>query len=381
MTSRAMSDPLNSAVTPNHKIRFWIFLLLFATVGLHMAAANANAWAWVVLALQFVLYPHMLLWRTQTSTNADKTEWQHRLLDALLAGVWVAALAFPLWITYVMVAGAVFNLTALAGWKGLYRAVLAICVGALLAIAFNGLQWSPQTDMAATSSSMLTASLLILLIADAVHRRSVDLDVIRTRLGASEQTLRYQLGEIDLLQTKLNEQVNLDALTGLYNRRFFGPMLERELARCQRERQPLTLIMLDVDHLNRVNDCYGRRAGDDVLRSLGAMLKERSRAADVVCRYGGEEFLLLMPGMPLESALNVAEGWRTKFAATTVYSGELSIRATVSLGITTYVGVGESPNELIHRANLALAQAKSDGRNCVALFGGGDVIPIARSAC
>jgi diguanylate cyclase len=380
MTLHAMSVPLHSAGPQNHKIRFWIFLLLFATVGLHMSATNVAGWAWVALALQFLLYPQLLSWRTQNGNDPDKTEWQHRLLDALLAGVWVAALAFPLWITYVIVAGAAFNLTALASWKGLCRATLAICLGALLTIAFNGLQWSPQTDLATTASSMLTASLLMLLIADAAHRRSVDIDVIRTHLGASEQTQRYQLGEIDLLQTKLNEQVNLDALTGLYNRRFFGPMLERELARCQRERQPLTLIMIDVDHLNRVNDCYGRRAGDDVLRSLSAMLKERTRAADVVCRYGGEEFLLLMPSMPPETALDVAEGWRTKFAATTVYSGDLSIRATVSLGVTTYVGLGESPQELIHRANLALTQAKSDGRDRVALFGGGDNIAFARSA-
>ncbi len=370
MTSRTLSDSLNLAVPANHKIRFWIFLLLFATVGLHMAAAHYGGWAWALLVLQFLIYPQVLSWRAHNADDPAQAEWQHRLLDAVLAGVWIAALAFPLWITYVVVAGAVFNLTALASWRGLSKAALALCTGMLIAIALGGLQWSPHTAMDATIMSMLTASSLMLLMADAAHRRTVHLERIRSRLGASEQALRYQLGEIELLQTKLNEQVNLDALTGLYNRRFLGPMLERELARCQRERQPLTLIMVDVDHLNRINDCYGRRAGDDVLKSLGAMLKERSRAADIVCRYGGEEFLLLLPNMPPETALSVAEGWRTKFAATPVYSGDRSIRATLSVGVTTYVGLGESPGELIHRADLALAQAKADGRDRVALFGG-----------
>lgn len=371
MTSRTLPASLPIAASVNHKIRFWICLLLLVTIGLHMATANYSGWAWTLLALQFLIYPQVLSWRTQNADDAIKAEWQHQLLDALLAGIWIASLAFPLWITYVMIAGAMLNLTALASWKGLSHAVFALCIGASLAIAFNGLQWSPQTDMAVTIMSILTAFSLMLLMAGAAHRHTHHLDAVHARLGANDQVLRYQLGEIELLQTKLNEQVNLDALTGLYNRRFLGPMLERELARCQRERQPLTLIMVDVDHLNRVNDCYGRHVGDDLLKSLGAMLKERSRAADIVCRYGGEEFLLLLPNMSPETALSVAEGWRTRFAATPVYSGEKSIHATLSVGVTTYIGLGESPGELIHRADLALAQAKSGGRDRVALFDGG----------
>ena len=369
MTSHVMSESPYLAVAANHKIRFWIFLALFVTVGLHMAAANYGGAAWSLLVLQFLICPQVFSWRMQHVDNQAKTQWQHRLLDALLAGIWVTALGFPLGISFVMLAGAVFNLTAMASWKGLGQATLAICMGSLLAIAFNGLQWAPETDPATTTASLLTATILMLLAANATHQRTMHLDAMQTRLGASEQTLRFQLGEIELLHTKLSEQANLDALTGVYNRRFLGPTLERELVRCQRDRQPLTLIMVDIDHLNRVNDCYGRRAGDDVLRCLAAMLKERSRAADVVCRYGGEEFLLLLPNMPAETALDVAEGWCTKFAATAVYTGEQSIRATISVGVTTYVGMGESQGELIHRADLALAQAKSDGRNRVALFG------------
>lgn len=319
--------------------------------------------------MQFLMYPQILYWHLQHAADTAKAVWQHRLLDAGLAGLWVAALGFPLWITYIILIGAVYNLTASWGWKGLRQAVLAIATGASAAVAISGLHWSPETNLSTSILGMLSATLLIMTIAHAAHLRNVELDEARGKLREAEQTQRHQLGEITLLQTKLSEQVNLDALTGLYNRRFLGPTLKRELAHCQRERQPLTIMMVDIDHLNRVNDMFGRHTGDDLLRSLGAMLKERSRAADVACRYGGDEFLLVLPNMRSDIAMQIAEGWRARFAATAVYSGTSPVHATVSVGVTTYAGLGESPGELIHRADLALTRAKSEGRDRVAFFG------------
>jgi diguanylate cyclase len=110
------------------------------------------------------------------------------------------------------------------------------------------------------------------------------------------------------LQEKLREQANRDSLTGLFNRRYLEGTLERELARCKRENAPLTMLLLDIDHFKLVNDTYGHQAGDEVLRVFARALLESARAEDIVCRYGGEEFLLVLPKMPL----NIARGRATQ---------------------------------------------------------------------
>ena len=351
------------------KVPLWNLFALFSTLALHIAAGSYGSLAWSLLILQFVLYLPLLKWHLARAPDRAKTEWQHRLLDAAMAGIWVAALSFPLWITYLLVGIAVFNMTSRWGLKGLHQAILAIGIGISIAAAINGLQWVPDTDLPTSASAMLSAILLMLTSAHTAHRHKVSLDGALSKLREAEQTQHDHDSEIALLQTKLNEQVNLDALTGLYNRRFLGPTLERELARCQRERQPLTLIMMDIDHLSRANVQFGRRAGDDLLRSLAAMLKERSRAGDVACRYGGEEVLLVLPNMRSDIAMQIAEGWRAAFAARPVYAATLPVHATVSVGVTTYAGLGESSGELVHRAELALLRAKSDGRDRVVFFG------------
>ena len=373
---QSLGEPVPLPAPFFYKIPLWILFALCSTLVLHMAAGRYDILAWSLLVTQFVLYPQLLSWHLRRATDRAKTEWQHRLLDAALAGIWVAVLSFPLWITYLFVGTAGFNMASRWGLKGLHQAILAIAIGVSIGVAINGLQWVPETDLTVSASAMLSALLLTLTSAHAAHCNKVKLDQALQKLQEAEQTQDYQGVEITLLQTKLSEQVNLDALTGLYNRRFLGPTLERELLRCQHNRHPLTLIMLNIDHLSRINDEFGRRAGDDLLRSLAAMLKERSRAGDVACRYGGDDIMLVLPNMRSEIAMQIAESWRTAFAVAPVYAGCLPVHATVSVGVTTYTGLGESSAELIHRAELALSRAKSDGRDRV-VFIGADVTALA----
>ena len=113
----------------------------------------------------------------------------------------------------------------------------------------------------------------------------------------------------------LTQQVNCDPLTGHYNRRYLTVTMGRELARCMREGQPLNVLMIDIDHFKVVNDTYGHQAGDEVLKQLGAILVQEVRGSDLACRYGGEEFLVLFPNMPLSAAGVRAEQYRQKVEA------------------------------------------------------------------
>jgi diguanylate cyclase len=355
-------------VQMNHRNRSWCFLMLFVSLGTHMAHGGYGPLAWGLLALQFLVYPQLLYWRARRAASPKRAEMNNMVIDALFFGIWVAALEFPLWGTFILFTGATVNLTVFHGRKGFAQAIAFMLCGALPVIAITGFHLSPHTDWPATLVSVVSVSIFMLIIADGAYSRAIKLHEAREQLRLSEQALKQQLNEIHTLQAQLSEQANRDPLTGLYNRRFFGSTLARELARCQRERQPLSMILIDIDHFKSVNDAYGHQAGDEVLKELAAMLNEQARASDVVCRYGGEEFLILLPNMPRDVALKRAEQWRAAFAATTVLFEKARIQATLSVGIAIYPDHGESPEELIRSADRALYVAKTEGRNRVDVF-------------
>jgi len=181
----------------------------------------------------------------------------------------------------------------------------------------------------------------------------------------SNHTLQVQLEEIRRLQSALQEQAVRDGLTGLYNRRYLDEMLEREVSRARREGIALSLVMIDIDHFKRINDTYGHQAGDEVLRMLAATLLADIRTEDMACRYGGEEFLILLPNMPLAFALGRAEIWRKAVAALSPVHGKFQIHFTISLGVAAYPEHGKTPDDLTRCADLALYRAKHEGRNRV----------------
>ncbi|AWN22273.1 hypothetical protein DKM44_02665 [Deinococcus irradiatisoli] len=168
------------------------------------------------------------------------------------------------------------------------------------------------------------------------------------------------------LRESLRQQSIRDPLTGLFNRRYLDETFERELQRAVRHGQALAVLMLDVDHFKRFNDTYGHDAGDLVLTSLGRLLREQFRTEDIVCRYGGEEFAVVMPGAELASALLRAEGLRRAAAALSVTSaGTVLNGITLSIGVSAYPLHGDEPGQLLTLADQALYRAKQTGRNRV----------------
>ncbi len=197
---------------------------------------------------------------------------------------------------------------------------------------------------------------------------------------AAATTIALGLANINLLG-ELRQQSWRDALTGLYNRRFLDDALRREAARAVRSGNPLSLIMLDIDLFKRVNDNHGHLAGDQLLRWLGNYLQQSVRGEDLACRYGGEEFLLLLPGANLENAGMRAEQIRIGVEAESriELDGAAIGPITVSLGVTTtYLDANDEAHLVaaVRTADEALLRAKRQGRNCVAHAG----LELGRSA-
>ncbi len=205
----------------------------------------------------------------------------------------------------------------------------------------------------------------------AVHGITRDMSerkATQLRLHEINEQLRFRLDEIEKLQAALQEQAVRDALTGCFNRRYFDETLERELSRARREGYPLALLMLDLDHFKQINDTYGHQAGDEALKMLVETLKQDVRQEDVFCRYGGEEFVVLMPRMPLAIAADRAERWRQMIADICFKFGNFDLRFTASIGVASYPDHGKVPDELTQFADLALYIAKHEGRNRVVVY-------------
>jgi diguanylate cyclase (GGDEF)-like protein/PAS domain S-box-containing protein len=191
------------------------------------------------------------------------------------------------------------------------------------------------------------------------------------QLMAVVETLR-DMSSHKNAQTELERLANHDGLTGIFNRRGFDDRLHNEWSRTSREKQPLSLIMLDVDHFKRFNDTYGHQAGDDCLKKVAAVLAHQTyRPSDMAARYGGEEFAMILPSIDEGGASVVAQRICEGIAALGIphsASGTIGM-VTVSVGVATVRPVqGGKAEELIRLADEALYQAKGAGRNRVVVY-------------
>jgi len=198
---------------------------------------------------------------------------------------------------------------------------------------------------------------------DAPHLESADQSLKTTfagQVGLSIANIR--------LREALRTQSVRDALTGLYNRRYLEEVLEREVRRAARAAQSLGVLMIDLDHFKSFNDTYGHDAGDAVLRETGQFLVKGIRAEDFVCRFGGEEFVVILPTANLEASQARAERLRLKMREQTVmHQGRSLGMITISIGVASFPQHGMSPKELMASADAALYEAKRGGRDQVAV--------------
>jgi diguanylate cyclase (GGDEF)-like protein len=187
---------------------------------------------------------------------------------------------------------------------------------------------------------------------------------LQVRLRAGKRIIDLQM---DLLQAReeLRERANKDLLTMLPNRPAISATLEQEISRCHRDRRTVGIILLDIDHFKKINDTYGHFAGDAVLRETAGRLRGNMRPYDQVGRYGGEEFLVVLPNCDLEQAKVQAERMRQKLQSGAMLVDGSELHVSASFGVTVSDASERDPSLFVRVADEALYRAKASGRNCV----------------
>jgi diguanylate cyclase len=287
------------------------------------------------------------------------------------------------YIVVVIVAGALF------GWRGFLFSTLASSMAVLGLIAaenvgllpapdytVNLTQWFTYTGLFAVTGGLAFYTMRITQLAltraekEIAERERAEIERTQAEeaLKDANQQLRIHLTEIEQLQAELREQALRDPLTGLYNRRYMDEVIAREIARSERENRQLSIIIADIDHFKKVNDLYGHRVGDIFLVEIASLLKAHVRDYDAVCRYGGEEFLMILPGASVDSACKRAEVIRKKCAELVIQHDDQDLRVSMSFGVATYPVHGCVAEELLAKADQALYRSKDTGRNRVTIW-------------
>jgi len=218
------------------------------------------------------------------------------------------------------------------------------------------------------SISFVAATLVLcaFLVAQGYRLHAMYWNLLKNRAAETRRTAELQAAKAaaEAAHEVLRFQATHDGLTGLYNRSEALSFLEREISRNARKREPISVLMLDIDHFKQINDTYGHFSGDDVLRAVARTLKDAVRSYDVVARYGGEEFLIVMSGCDEEETQIFAERIRATVADTGIAVAAKDLRVTVSIGAVSADSV-PSQRELLLSADEALYEAKRAGRNRV----------------
>ncbi len=176
-----------------------------------------------------------------------------------------------------------------------------------------------------------------------------------------------EITERKILESHLESMALHDALTGLYNRHYLDAEMARDVMRCLRQNAPMAVVMFDLDCFKEVNDRYGHQTGDAVLRTFGQFLLKNIRGSDFACRFGGEEFVLVLPGTSSEVALERIRRWCAEFAALDIPWNGGVLHETFSAGVASFPQHGDDPDLLLQAADRALYLAKAQGRNQVVL--------------
>lgn len=198
---------------------------------------------------------------------------------------------------------------------------------------------------------------------ETMYRLTDPLMMLVIAMIASELFYRIR-GQQFALQRELRELASIDALTGLHNRRELENRISEEMSRSRRHAEPMSIVIGDLDRFKRVNDSFGHAVGDDVLRAVGERIRRNLRTEDLAVRWGGEEFLLLLPSTDEQQAVGVADKIRQAIADRPVACGDREVPVTISFGVAQ-LGSDEQVSELVRRADDAMYRAKSGGRNRV----------------
>jgi diguanylate cyclase (GGDEF)-like protein len=215
--------------------------------------------------------------------------------------------------------------------------------------------------------NILFSGLLGKLAAALIYSSALAVYLLRTESGMDARPGLGDLFQVLTYRQKyeaLRTQATRDALTGVHNRGFFDEMLQGQLVEARGAGAPVTIMIVDVDHFKRINDSHGHPEGDRALRVIAQTLAGVARASDIVCRYGGEEFCLILPGTPLDSATQLADRIRSEVPAACARAGIADgARLTVTIGLAASPADGMLPEMLLRTADQRLYRGKEAGRD------------------
>ncbi len=313
------------------------FFCVASVLRLH---AEPVAW-WLLLVANGFFWPHAALLLATHSADPRRAELRNLLVDSTLGGVWIAVMQFNLLPSVLLLTMLAVDKISVGGMRLLARTLASLAAGCALTSAALGFPVEIATPM-----PVIVASLPFLVIYPLA---------ISAVAYALVRKVAHQ-------NRRLDEIGHTDGLTGLGNRRQCLAIAELELARHKRTRQPAVLVILDIDQFKAANDRYGHPAGDEVLCGVAEILRQCCRATDTPARYGGDEFMLVLPETDLAGAEEVAQRIRTQLD-TLVLKDAPDLRCTVSLGAAE-AGPAITNVELwVQQADAALYRAKAAGRD------------------
>jgi diguanylate cyclase len=343
---------INTSATPSTPIggrfarRIYPARILGLGLGFFAVAAallplSPGIWVWLLLISYAFVWPHIAYLYAIRVSDSFTTGKRQLLLDSFVGGFLSAAMAFNLLPSVLVLTMLSMNNMATGGMRLFGVGLIAQVLGVFSGVVIFG--WNPHWD-----SSLIVIIACIPFLA--IHPLAVGMIAysFATRLHEQKNSLKL------LSRT--------DGLTGLYNRRYWQLRAAEEFERSRRQNHSVTLIMLDIDHFKRINDRYGHSVGDDVLEILSYILQINLRSIDILGRFGGEEFAVVLPETDARRAYEIAE--RVRLAVAKDKLGEKQhIHCTISLGIAEATVDMTGFDDWLNAADQALYAAKAEGRN------------------
>jgi diguanylate cyclase len=315
------------------------FLAVFAVfreVGAHPAA-------WAGLAFHAFAWPHLAYLIARRSADPWSAERRNLVIDSAVCGVWLPLMGFNLLPSVLFVSMMSLDKISVGGPR-----LLAVSTAATLASAAVATLLAAPEVRVETSFPVMVACLPLLVL----YPISVGVTALR---------LRYRIRKRN---RKLDYLLRTERLSGLATRQHWEEALWRELGRCRRSGMTAGLMLIDIDHFKAINDRFGHLVGDEVIRGMGEDLRSALRPSDVACRYGGDEFGVLVPDATAEGTAVAGERIREAFGALRIASAP-QLRCTATVGVAQMGPGSSSTIEVIDQADRALYRAKEAGRNCV----------------
>lgn len=364
---------MNYALTPEQKVasrqreRLWTHIMICATHAVDVVIISLFFWAGTVP------WTAPLLWLGMTLISAGagyvlicsplNTRFENHTINtwqvSLNIGIQLIGLAlFPQLAFFFLISlFTIFSWGALAmRWRPFLFSWLLVCATLGLILSWVGDRIGIPH---ATSTEVALIWLTTMLTLIRATYASLFISQIRTRLLQRSRVLAESVDRIAIL-------ASTDEMTGTLNRRSIWALLEEQIQELQNTSNNLSITLVDFDHFKLVNDKFGHMVGDAVLRTFGAIIRESLRGNDRLGRYGGEEFLLVLPGTSGDQAFDIMERLRSRVETFDWQTIRPGLKVTISAGIATYQ-TGETANDLLKRVDNALYKAKEAGRNCSAI--------------